>query len=197
MATIEENLQALRDIKAGIKTSLENQNKEPTDSFASYSGLVDDLENPDDITYCVTLDGENKAYAQLYGQEEITLTATANDIRINTSAITGNGYTEGEKEIPSYFSSYGYKIVPANSEATLTIHECDYKKLMVTIATYDSSASESVSVDYTSVEDSMYESKSATKVADITKDVDNEVIKLGITVTAKSVLRYFVTREEI
>ena len=196
MATIEENLQTLRDIKAGIKTSLENQNKEPTDSFASYSGLVDDLENPDDITYCVTLDGENKAYAQLYGQEEITLTATANDIRINTSAITGNGYTEGEKEIPAYFSRYGYKIIQSGQEVIITGHETDFKNLMITIATYDSSIDESVSVNYVSIDESVYEAKSTTKLSDIEKDLDNEQIKIGITVTEKSVLRYFVVREE-
>lgn len=197
MATIQENLQTLRDIKSDLKTSLEAQSKEPTNQFVTYSDLVDSLENPDEITYCVTLDGESKAYAQLHGEEEITLTATANDIRINTSAITDVGYTEGTKEIPSYYSRYGKKLIPAGSEAKLTNHEADYKSLMITIAPLVSTAEESVAVKCVSVEDSIYEATTGTKLSDVTKDINNEIIDLGITVTEKSVLRYFVVREEV
>lgn len=197
MATIQENLQTLRDIKSDIKNSLEAQSKEPTDKFVTYSDLVDSLENPDEITYCVTLDGESKAYAQLHGEEEITLTATANDIRINTSAITDVGYTEGTKEIPSYYSSYGKKLVLADKTATITSHETDYSALMITIAPLSSTVDESVAINYVSVDDSVYEAVTGTKVSDITKDLDNEEINLGITVTEKSVLRYFVVREEV
>ena len=196
MATIQENLQTLRDIKSDLKSSLEAQSKEPTNQFVTYSDLVDTLENPDEITYCVTLDGENKAYAQLHGEEEITLTATANDIRINTSAITDVGYTEGTKEIPAYVSHVGKKIILAGNQIMLTIQKYDYTELQVNISYYNSSLNESVEVFATSIDDSVYETKSTNKLADITIDHDTMTIDFGITAEQKVVLRYFTMKEE-
>lgn len=197
MATIAENLQTLIDQKAAIKASLENQGKEPTEELGTYAELIDTLENPDEVTYCVTVDGENKKYAQLYRSEKVTLTATANDIRIDTSAITDTGYTEGTKDIPVYHSRYGKKILLSGKEAVISNPEYDYKELMASIATYNSSTTDSVSVQYSSVDNALYEAKTTTKVSDITKDSTNLQINLGTTVSEKSVLRYFVTREEI
>lgn len=196
MATIQENLQTLRDIKSDLKTSLEAQSKEPTNQFVTYSDLVDTLENPDEITYCVTLDGENKAYAQLHGEEEITLTATANDIRINTSAITDVGYTEGTKEIPSYISRTGQKFVLAGKEVTLTIPEYNYSQLQAMVSNFNTTVNDSVEVVMVTIDDSVYEAKSTNKLADITIDDDTMTINFGVTVDQKSVLRYFTMKEE-
>ena len=196
MATIQENLQTLRDIKSDLKTSLEAQSKEPTNQFVTYSDLVDTLENPDEITYCVTLDGENKAYAQLHGEEEITLTATANDIRINTSAITDEGYTEGTKEIPAYISQTGKKFVLAGKEATLTIPKHNYSQLQATISHFNTTVDDSVEVVMVTIDDSVYEAKSTNKLADITVDDATMTINFGVTVDQKSVLRYFTMKEE-
>lgn len=196
METIAENLQILVDQKKAIKESLENQGKEPTEKISTYAGLINELENPDQVTYCVTVDGENKAYAVLYGEERAELTATPNDIRLGTVAITDKGITEGEKDIPAYFSRYGTKKVSANTEAIITGDETDYKKMMVTIATFNSSISKSNVVKYVSIDDAIYEVGTGTKVADISKDIEKEQISLGITVEETSVLRFFLVREE-
>lgn len=198
MATIAENLQTLVNNKAAIKAALEKKEKNPSDVLGSYAELIEELDNEEQVSYVLTnADGTQKVYAQLSSKESVTLTAKANDIRLNTSAITNDGYTEGTKDIPAYFSMYGKKIVYENEEATLTNHETDYKNLMVTITPFNSSLDESVEVTYASIDDSMYEAKSTTKISDITVDLDTETIHFGVTVTELSVLRYFVVREEV
>ena len=143
MATIAENLQTLVDEKANIKAALETQGKEPTDELKTYAGLIEGLENPDKVEYCVTVDGENKAYAQLYGQEKVQLTATENDIRLGTAAITDSGYTEGSKDIPAYRSDTGRKIVQAGDKLTIsTIDTYDYTKMQVIVTDYNTNISE-------------------------------------------------------
>lgn len=198
MATIFENLQTLVEQKAAIKSALEAKGKEPTDKLSTYPELINELDNEEQVSYVLAnADGSQKIYAQLSSREPIKLTAGANDIRLNTSAITNEGYTEGTKDIPAYFSGYGKKILPANTEVTITNHEADYKSIMITISSYNTSMSDSVNVKYSSVDNSIYETNSTNKISDITKDTSNEQIKLGITVTEKSVLRYFVVREEV
>lgn len=197
MKTIAENLQILVDQKKAIKQSLENQGKEPTEKISTYAGLIDSLENPDQVTYCVTVDGENKAYAVLYGEERAELTATPNDIRLGTTAITDKGITEGEKDIPSYYSAYGSKFALAGSEASIKGYETNYNQIMLSLATYESSMSKSTAVNYVSIGDSLYEVGSGKKISDITKDAENNQIFLGIIPTEILVIRFFLVREEV
>lgn len=196
MATIAENLQTLVDHKAAIKAALENQGKEPTEALGTYAGLIDTLENPEDVTYCVTVDGENKAFAQLYGQEKVTLTATANDIRQNTSAITDTGYTEGTKDIPAYHTETGKKYIAAGKAITLNLDKYDYTYLQVILTKFNSSISNSVEAYAVVIEDAVYQANSTTKLADIAKDDSTQTINLGITADETTVLRYFTMREE-
>lgn len=197
MPTTAELLQTLVDIKAGLKTALEKQSKEPTDAFSTYAGLIDGLENPDKVEYFVTCDGTIKKYAQLVGEEKVELTATANDVREGTSVIVDSGYLEGEKYIPSYHSRYGKKAVTSGSEAIITGDETDYEQIMVSIAPFNSSLDESVAVMYVSVDNAMYEVNTGNKISDITKDVNNEQVNLGIVVDELSILRFFLVREEV
>ena len=197
MATIAENLQTLIEQKAAIKAALDNKGKEPTDALATYAGLINELENEEQISYVLTnADGSQRAYAVKNAEEAISLTATENDIRINTTAITDTGYTEGAKEIPAYFSTYGKMFAQANKEAVINVPEYDYKNIMVSIGTYNNSVSESTKVTYVSIDNAMYEANTTNKVSDITIDTTNKQVKLGITPSVLSVIRYFIVREE-
>lgn len=196
MPTIAENLQTLVELKGAIKASLQSQGKEVSDSLSTYAGLIDSLENPDEVIYCVTVDGVNKAYAQLYGKKKVELTATENDIRLGTSAITNTGYTDGKKDIPGYYVIYGYKAVQAGIEAVINYWP-GIESLLVTIVPFDTSVSDSVAVKYVSVDKAMYESNSTTKISDISVDTVNERINLGVTPDVRSILRYFVVRKEV
>ena len=198
MSTIADKLNLLLESKKAIKEVLEAKDKAPSDVLSTYAQSISELDNEEQVSYVLAnADGTQKIYAQLSSKEPITLTATENDIRLGSTAITNVGYTEGAKDIPAYHSMYGKKIIQAGQEASLTNYEYDYKNLMVTIAPYNSSIGESTSINYVSVDDAMYEAKNVAKLADITKDASSETINLGITVTEKSVLRYFVVREEV
>ena len=198
METIAGNLQILVDEKQAIKQALENQGKEPTDKIVQYAGLIDELENPDKVVYLFTPDGgETTVYAQLVGEEKVDLNATPNDIRIGTKAVTNSGVVDGDKDIPAYYCRYGSKLVFAESEIVIDIPEYDFKSLMISIASYNTKISDSISVNFVSVGTEMYEAKATTKLADITVDTTNERINVGITASEKSVVRYFVIKEEV
>jgi hypothetical protein len=126
----------------------------------------------------------------------VVFTAGDNDVRENIVYAGDSGVSVGTKIIPIYHARYGEKFVLANQEATLIMPEYDYDSLMVTISTYSSSLSDSVVSTYLSVYDAMYVPGNNTKMSDIIIDKENQKINLGITVNEKSVLRYFVLKEE-
>ena len=66
--------------------------------------------------YMLETSSGDKVYAQLASEEQVALTATANDIRIGTTAVTQSGVIEGEKDIPAYHTTTGYRYIPANTE---------------------------------------------------------------------------------
>ena len=195
--TIAEKLQIVLEQKNAIKAALESQGKSPSDDLSTYAGLINDLENPDQVTYCVTIDGETKTYATLYGEERAELTATANDIRKDTVAITDSGITIGEKDIPSYHSRTGKRILQAKSDVVIPTHKhYNYTQLQCTIAKYRNSISDSVEVIASNIDNSLYEAMSTNKLSEITIDDSTQSVNLGIVADEKSVLRYFSMKEE-
>ena len=200
MATIAENLQTLIDQKKAIKESLENHGKEVTNELCTYAPLIDTLENPEEVVYCVTFDGENKKFAQLHGSEKVTLTATANDIRINTSAITDTGYTDGTKEIPAYHTRNGAIKIKANNAFKIPFYNMryDYTELQAMTAPYNTSTSDSVAVDRVVIENSVYNVGSTEVISSVIKNSTSKSIDFGITNGGLDyVIRYFTYRKEV
>lgn len=197
MATIAENLQTLVEQKAAIKAALNNKGKEPTDALATYAGLIDELENEEQITYAITnADGTQKIYGVKAAAEAVTLTATENDIRLGSTAITNKGYTEGAKDIPAYHSLTGKKIIQDGAAVTITTDNSQFTHIHAMLSTYDTSILKSVAVYANVVEGVLYAAGSNTKLADLTVDESTNTIRLGITAQGKTVLRYFIMREE-
>lgn len=130
-------------------------------------------------------------------ESEVIFTATDNDVREGAVYASDSGVSTGTKNIPAYYCRYGHKVILAGKSATITCPEYDYKNLLVSIVTYDTSWDKSTLSTYVSVDDGMYAVGNATKLSDIIISRDDEQIQLGITVDEKSVLRYFVVREEI
>ncbi len=128
---------------------------------------------------------------------EVVFTATDNDVREGLTYVSGNGVSTGTKIIPTYYASHGEKIVMSNKEASIYMPKYDYDSLIVTISTYNTSMSKSTVSTYVSIDNGMYTVGSNNKLSDITTDKETQQIKLGITVSEKSVLRYFVVTEEI
>jgi hypothetical protein len=197
MSTIVDKLNLLLENKNAIKAILEEKGKEPSDVLSTYAQSISELDNEEQVSYVLSnSDGSKKIYAQLSSKEPITLTATENDIRLGSTAITNEGFVEGTKDIPSYHSWTGKKIIQAGSAVTISIPKYQYTQLLVTLSNYNTSISKSVEVVATNIEDEMYEAKTTTKLADITLNDATETIDLGITADVKSVLRYFTMKEE-
>jgi hypothetical protein len=147
-------------------------------------------------TFIIT-DADGNELTGVVVDQETVFDATDNDVREGKVYASDSGVSTGTKEIPVYYSNYGYKLVPANKEATIYIPRYNYENLLVTISTYDTNWDQSLNVTYISIDNGMYAVGSTTKLADITTDEEDQQIKLGITVNEKSALRYFVITEEI
>ena len=128
-------------------------------------------------------------------QEQI-FTATDNDVRDGYVYASDCGVSIGSKNIPSYHTSCGYKLVPAGKEVRIYVPEYDYTYLLVSIAVYDTNREQSVKTTHTSIDGGMYNVGNNIKLSDIVIDHDAEEVVLGITVAEKSIVRYLITREE-
>ena len=128
------------------------------------------------------------------------LTATANDIRIGTTAITEEGTITGTKEIPAYHAVEGHKIITAGKEFkfALTLSDLyDYTKLQCIICPFDTSIAQSVSAEKVAIENNVYEVNSTIVVSTITKDATNKSIDFGFTnnTSNRYVIRFFTYKE--
>ena len=148
------------------------------------------------ITYILVDESGNEVPA-VYVDGDVFLTATPNDIRIGTTAITDHGIVEGEKEIPSYVTSEGYRAIPNGSNFILSIPDYDYTKLQAIICPYNQSFAGSVAAEKVAIDGSVYPVQSTTAEAVITLNRENGYIDFGITNTSGKpyLIRYFSYKE--
>lgn len=158
------------------------------------------LEAP--ITSYILVDEDgNEIAASVLVDEEITLTATANDIRINKTAITNDGLTIGEKVIPAYHTNQGAVIIPAGSAYKIvSLNESDaydFTKLQAIICDYNTTISDSVSANKIAIDDKVYAVQSVEFLSELFKNDDEKTIDFGITNETDNpqVLRYFTYKE--
>lgn len=145
-------------------------------------------------------ESDETVYAQLASQEAVTLTATPNDIRLGSVAVTEAGVVEGEKEIPTYHTQQAVKAIRENANFEITFRDdrYDYTALQAMMAPFNSSLSKSVAVDKVVIEDNVYNVNSTDVLSVVTKDHENLSINLGITNgSSRYVIRYFTYKEEI
>lgn len=148
-------------------------------------------------TYILVDDEGNEIPAVLV-DEKVELTATANDIRVGTTAVTKLGVTEGDKEIPAYHTTEGYKLIPSGSPFEISgIHEYDYTKLLAMICTWNTEMSDSVAVEKTVINRWVYSVNSTEALSEVSIDDENMSINLGIIneATAPCVVRYITYKE--
>ena len=151
----------------------------------------------DAYTYIIVDENGNEVPAVLT-EEEVVLTATAaHDIRIGTTAVTDEGVVTGEKEIPSYYISVGYKIITNGSKFVVSIPDYEYTKLQAIFCPYNVSITKSVVAEKVAIENNVYPVRSAISEAVIVKDTSGSRIDFGITNTSGSayVIRYFSYKE--
>lgn len=142
------------------------------------------------------VDADGNEFVGVVTDSEVLFTATDNDVREGIVYASSEGVSTGTKNIPTYYARCGRKVVLAGKRATLTIPEYNYTNLMIIISDYNTTAEQSIVPTYISVDDGIYAADSNLKLTDVVVNTDDEQIDIGITVDNKSVIRYFVMKEE-
>lgn len=152
-------------------------------------------------TYIIqTEDGRN--IPAVLVENEVELTATANDIRLGKTAVTLNGVIEGEKIIPAYYISQGFRVIEPGSAVTLPnvyadVDSYDYTKLQCIICLFNSTLLNSVSAEKIALDDKVYNVKSTDVLSEITKDHATKTVNFGIKNNTDKpiILRFFSYKE--
>ena len=149
-----------------------------------------------DSTFIIE-DSEGNELVGIVVNEEVIFTAGPNDIRKGTVAATQNGVTEGTKEIPSYHTSFGSKIVTNGSKFVLKIPMYDYTKLQVIFCPYNTSMTNSVSAEKVVIDDKVYAVRSVNVESLVVINTTDECIDFGITNDSGKpyILRYSTYKE--
>ena len=159
------------------------------DAIRKVSG-TDRTYTPTEMIEAVTTILENGAYIlvdengvevpAVFVDEVTRFTATANDIRIGTTAVTDSGVTEGTKEIPAYITHEGFKLIPDGSSFILYTKYYDYKKLQAVICKFNTSMTDSVAAEKVAINGSVYPVQSTAAESIIIKNEENQSINFGI-----------------
>ena len=172
------------------KVNGETKSYTPTEMIEAVTHIMDSA------TYILVDESGNEIPA-VYVDSETVLTATPNDIRIGTVAVTDTGVTEGEKEIPSYITTEGYKLITAGSNFILRIPRYDYTKLQAIFCPFNTTIPNSVAAEKVAINGKVYPAQSTT--ADSTIGLNDEVgyIDFGITNTSTKpwLIRFFTYKE--
>ena len=144
-------------------------------------------------------DDSGAQYSAYLSDEGVDLTATANDIRIGTVALNDDGVVTGEKEIPSYVTSEGQRLVPAGSKFSIPFSDGkhEYTKLQAIICAWNTSMTDSVSTDKVVINDAVYAVQSTVPEYAVTKTSEPDTIYLGFTNSSgiPYLIRYFTYKE--
>lgn len=150
-------------------------------------------------TYILVDEAGNEVPAVLV-DEPVELTATPNDIRRGTTAVTAEGIIEGEKEIPAYQTEQGYRLIKPGKQLIIPMYSdrCQYTKLQVLVCEYNTNIDDSVAARMVVIDDKLYTSGSTEVFADVSVDVDTQSINLGLTNEGETslVIRYMTIKEE-
>lgn len=155
-----------------------------------------DVGSDDTQTY-ILVDENGVEYPAVLVDDPVVLTATRNDVRLGTTAVTEEGVITGEKEIPPYYATSGTKAITNGSEFVITVRDYDYTKLQVILCPFNSSITKSVSAEKVVIDDVLYPVRSNTIEANVVVNHDLKRIELGITNNSGSpyVIRYFNIKE--
>ena len=129
----------------------------------------------------ILVDENGNEVPAVFVDNEQVFTATANDIRIGTTAVTEKGVTEGMKEIPPYHTYEGTRGIAKGREFTITHNNYDYTKFQAIICTFNTNTSNSTAAIKVSINDNVYDVNSHDPLSVVTQDDENKRIDFGIT----------------
>lgn len=184
--TLENLANAIRNVNGETKTYT------PDEMIEAVTNIMES------VTY-ILVDEDGNEVPAVYVDSETVLTATPNDIRIGTTAVTDTGVTEGEKEIPAYHTEQGYRVIMPGSPVRHIGKHYDYTKLQAVLCLFNTSVSDSVATEKVVINDNVYSANSTVPIADVTINNIDGAIEFGITndTTKPQILRYFYYKEEL
>lgn len=152
-------------------------------------------------TYVLVDESGNEVTAVL-SDTDLTLDATAHDIREGKTAATAQGVTVGDKYIPAYHTTESAQYIPAGDEMIISQlaqgDRYDFTKLQAIVCPYNTSFADSVAAEKVVIDGKVYAVGSTDVLATVTIDADTKTISLGITNTGTvpCLIRYFTYKEE-
>lgn len=191
---------ALTDKLTSIANAI--RNKTGLEDKLTLDQMVENVDGIDVMPETVILvDEDGVEVPAVFTDEIVEITATANDIRLGTTAITNEGIITGEKVIPAYHTTEGVTIIPVGSEFTIYIPESDrydYTKIQVIMCPLNGTPDQSVAAAMVAINNEVYMVEESEVIGSLSVDHDSKEIKLGITNSdnVPFVVRYFTYKEE-
>ena len=142
-------------------------------------------------------DADGNTITGVVTENEVVFTAGDNDVREGSVYASDKGVSVGTKDIPSYHTSTGRKLVKSGAKFIIPLEHYDYTELQLMICKYNTSLTNSFAVDRVGIENSIYPVESTVALSTITKDDNTSSVNLGITNNTenKFVIRYFTYKE--
>lgn len=179
-----------------LANAIRNVNGET--KFYSPDEMIQAVTNIMETGTYVLVDEDGNEIPAVFVENKTVFTATENDIRVGTTAVTESGVTVGTKEIPSYVTLEGYRAITNNSKFLIYAGDnYDYTKLQAIICPFNKSINASVSAEKVVIDNNVYPVQSTVSESTVLVDVDNARIDLGLTNTSGKpyLIRYFTYKE--
>lgn len=151
----------------------------------------------DDGEAYILVDEEGNEIPAVLTDDEVDLTATPNDIRLGSIAVTDDGVITGEKEIPSYHTYDGYRMVTEGRMMVIPHINYDYTKFQGIVCAFNTSSTNSVAATMVAINDNVYGVGSTESLSAITKDDVNSRVNFGLSNDSGSIciIRYIMYKE--
>ena len=182
-------------------TGLANALRNVTGESRSYTPteMIEAVTTIMDSAMYILVDENGNEIPAVFVENETRFDATANDIRLGKVAATADGVTVGEKEIPSYNTTEGFKLIPAGSDFVipLTKGKHEYTKLQAILCPFNISLDNSVAAEKVVIGDHVYSVRTASSESTVTVTSNPNVIDLGVTNESAIswLIRYFTYKE--
>lgn len=151
-------------------------------------------------TFIIADENGNEITGVVVDQERI-FTATDNDVREGMVYASDSGVSTGNKNIPSYRTTKGRRLVSAGNSFSIPLSDYDqydFTELQCIIAPFNTSVTDSVAADKVVLYNCVYPTGSTTKISDVTKNIGEKSIDLNIVNDSNNVyiLHYVTYKEE-
>lgn len=171
-----------------------------TDRKYTPEEMIEEVKDILNSTTFILVDVDGNEYMAAYVDSDTVVTATANDIRKGTTAITSEGVIVGEKEIPAYRAEEGVRVIRPTGQLSIPVYSdmCEYTHLQVIVCRYNNSVDDSVSSEKVVIDSNVYDTGSTSALSGVTVDADAQTINLGLINDSNSsvVIRYVIIKED-